>query len=212
MGRRGDPTDGGSSDSPGGPRIKKEPGVCEETQAVPGGPADDGSGNEAAEAGRAQSAVRVGGGRCQVKGAKGLELIQTARRSRRKVSNKRPARHNLSFGRPTVEWTKADGRKLGGRKTRTYRLDRGVDHTDQTREREERADEGCQAPFLADRGVTEIGNNGRKQVGSTMEIKGSGTGYSGMLAPTPAASHEPLSASLVDSSRIIQVGTFQRRH
>lgn len=164
------------------------------------------------QAGPRARCVRVGGGRCQVKGAKGLELIRTARRSRRKVSNKRPARHNLSFGRPTVEWTKADGRKLGDRKTRTHRLDRGVDHTDQTREREERADEGCQAPFLADRGVTEIGNNGRKQVGSTMEIKGSGTGYSGMLAPTPAASHEPLSASLVDSSRIIQVGTFQRRH
>lgn len=63
MGRRGDPTDGGSSDSPEGPRIKKEPGVCEETQAVPGGPADDGSGNEAAEAGRAQSAVCESGRR-----------------------------------------------------------------------------------------------------------------------------------------------------
>lgn len=39
----------------------------------------------------------------------------------------------------TVEWTVADGRKHGGRKTRTRSTERGVDQTGQTRENKQLA-------------------------------------------------------------------------
>lgn len=57
---------------------------------------------------------------CQVRYAKGLELILMTRENYRKVLNKRLAGYNLSFSRLTLsaERTVVDRGKYGGRETR----------------------------------------------------------------------------------------------
>lgn len=105
----------------------------------------------------------------------------------------------------------ADGRKHGGGKTRTGSTERGVDRTDQARERKE-----LTRTVRPPSGLIGVPRRSETMAGSKSGAQWrlwrlrTADQYSGMLAPPPAASHEPPLASLADSSRIIQVGTFQR--